>query len=127
MELTYTTNDDGRKTAPDGTVLTPGMADAVDKLAYLQGWASTVLPPDLGGEEPVRLFAFTTGPNATEDHLRDLVRVCDLYGIEHEVSDRFNWVLNLRFGTVSMNIEARKSDTNAKPTPQPTAKDLLLR
>ena len=125
MNLTYTTDPaTGAKTAPDGTVITDGIAAAVDRLAYLEGWAMNVQPPDLGGV-PVHLFAFSTEQPITEQQMRDMVRACEMYGVKHELADHFHWNLRMVFGRVSVAIDARKEQPSApKPT---TAKDLLFR
>ena len=123
MNLTYTTDPaTGTKTAPDGTVITDGIAAAVDRLAYLEGWATNVQPPDLGGN--VRVFAFSDGPTITKEQMRDMVRACELYGVDHELREQYHWNLRLVFGEVSYTIEARKEQpTEPKHT---TAKDLLF-
>ena len=124
MNLTYDTNPlNGRKTAPDGTVITDGIAAAVDRLAYLENWATNVQPPDLGGN--VRVFAFANGPTVTVEQMRDMVRACELYGVDHELSDSHYWALRLLFGNVSFRIEARREQPSAPNFT--TAKDLLFR
>ena len=121
MELTYDINPlNGRKTAPDGTDLTEGMADAVDRLAYLQGWATNVQPPDLGGR--VHIYAYTTECAIDEHQLRDLVQVCKIYGINYHLSSGDKWTIKLDITpTVRISMDAAKE----QPVVQ-SAEDLLF-
>lgn len=128
LDLTYSTNPTGPVTAPDGTVLSPDLWPAVDFLAHLQGWASKVIPPDMGADTFMHITTPGNTPH-TEEQMQALVRICDIYGVEHKLEEEKYikaWTLSVTFGSVTFRIKAQRLERHEPVTQEDQAKAKLF-